>query len=396
MKTLLSKLKQLLGQQKPNETTTEPTIIISQDTIIKIHNKAPVYYDREDVVYLDEIDSYGAMKYNVVKEVLLSENFGVSPMHVALNKIYFQTNLEKHAHNKRAAIKHLSFLSKKLQFDGSSYITELFDLMRKNLPNGEVFNLADYLINPIILVNALNDLGFLEVLNELNPNDPQFSYTDLVQRSKQIFETRSTLEELLTKVMTNDNIPALVSELLNEISNEVDYDKNDLPLFYTTVIYTAIENTASFVGSVVYFALAKYPEFLNKKSHAEIMALSNELLRVYSPNFITFRTALNDVQVRGVNLKKGDLIALFVGAANRDPNAFPSPMEIKFDREEKHLAFGRGRISCIGQFAAFRMALNIIDELSLDTNKLIAVDQEPNYVTQGVVRLSEINVTYGA
>lgn len=396
MKTLLSKLKHLLAQQKPKETPTEPSIIISQDTIIKIHSQAPLYYDKDDVVYLCEIDSYGAMKYNVVKEVLLSESFGASPMHVALNKIYFQTNLEKHAHNKRAAIKHLNFLSKKLHFEGNSYITELFDLMRKNLPKGKIFNLADYLINPIILVNALNDLGFLEVLNELNPHDPQFSYAELVQQSKQIFETRSTLEELLTKVMTSDNIPALVSELLNEISKEVDYDKNDLPLFYTTVIYTAIENTASFIGSVVYFALTKYPEFLNKKSHNEIMALSNELLRIYSPNFITFRTALNDVQVRGVHFKKGDLIALFVGAANRDPNAFPSPMQIKFDREEKHLAFGRGRISCIGQFAAFRMALNIIDELSTDANKLTAMDQEPNYVTQGVVRLSEINVIYSA
>lgn len=394
MKTLLSRLKQLLNEPKPHEVTAEITNPISQDIIIKIHQQANLYYNKEDVIYLDELGSHGAFKYSVVKEVLLSDSFGVSPMHVALNSIYFQTDVEKHAHNKRAAIKHLDFLSKKLQFEGSSYISELFNLMRKELPKKKVFNLADYLINPVILVNALNDLGFLQVLKEFNPFLPQFSYSKLVQKSKEIFESRSTLEELLRRVMTDINIPPLVNELLEEIRKEADYSKKDLPLFYTTVIYTAIENTASFVGSVVYFALAKYPELLDKKSDRQIMALSNELLRIYSPNFITFRTALNDVQVRGTSFKKGDLIALFIGAANRDPAAFENPMEINFQREEKHLAFGRGRISCIGQFAAFRMALNIVNELANDSERLSAVDDKPNYVTQGVVRLSEINVRY--
>ncbi len=369
---------------------------IDQSSLIKIHREAHKYYHKEDFSFFEEINTMGAVKYEVIKEVLLSDDFGVSPMHTALNNIYFQTNLEKHAHNKRAAIKHLEFLSKKLQFTGCAYVAKLFELMRKNLPQGEVFDLADQLINPIILVNALNDLGFLQVLTTFDPDKEEFSYARLVAQSKEIFENRSSLEALMRKVMTEENRPALIKDLLDEIGKEVKWEKEDLPLFYTTVIYTAIENTASFVGSLVYFVLSSYPELLQMKEGnvKQLMALSNEVLRIFSPNFITFRTALKDTEIRGVPFKKGSLIALFIGAANKDPEVFQDAEKIKFDRENKHLAFGRGRISCIGQFAAFRMALNIVGEIAAGAEKLEVINPEPVYVTQGVVRLSAFEVIY--
>lgn len=386
------KMRQALTNRR--SASYQAPVAIPQEVIVRIHESAGGFYSGNDVVFFEEMNAYAAFKYEVVKQILFSDKFGVSPMHVVLNKIYFQTNQERHAHNKRTAIKHLTFLSRKLQDEPNAYLSDVIQTLRGYHAKGRVINLVDELINPAIFINALNDFGFLAILPEFNPQATDFSYQQLIDRTKEIFRDRSELERTLEKVMTADNIPPLIKELLAEISTEDAYTLNELPLFYTTVIYTAIENTASFVSSLVYFVLAKFPHLLNNNDNEQLSELGNELLRIYSPNFVTFRTVLEDMQFNGVNLSKGSLVGLFIGAANTDPQIFPEPKEIRFDRTEKHLAFGRGHISCIGQFAAFRMALNIIRCLSTDADNITLMDAEPNFVTLGVVKLLHINVCY--
>lgn len=394
MTKILSTIRKLFAG---NDITPTPApYVLTQDSIIQIHNSADKYYNLEDLVFFDEIQCYGAVKYEVVKELLFSEKLGVSPMHTALNRIYFQTDQERHSQNKRAAIKHLTFLSKKLQFENNDYLIMVFNIIKKELPKDKVFNLVDAVINPVLLINALNDFGFLNVLPEFDPNRVGFSYNTMVQKSTEIYNNRSVLEKLLEGRMNENNIPHLIQQILDEVSVEGGVDKKELPLFYTTIIYTAIENTSSFVSSLAYFVIKKYPKLFNRNSGVQLMDLGNELLRIYSPNFITFRTALEDIETRGISLKKGDLVALYIGAANRDPLVFNEPMKVQLNRPEKHLAFGRGRISCIGQYAAFRAALNIIKCLSDDADKLMIVDEEPKYVTLGVVKLPTINIIYVA
>jgi cytochrome P450 len=44
----------------------------------------------------------------------------------------------------------------------------------------------------------------------------------------------------------------------------------------------------------------------------------------------------------------GDRATLFLGAANRDPNEFPSPQEFRLDRDLRgHVAFGMGIHCCL-------------------------------------------------
>jgi len=61
------------------------------------------------------------------------------------------------------------------------------------------------------------------------------------------------------------------------------------------------------------------------------------------------RTALRDTVLSGVEIKEGDALALYYGAANRDPEAFPEPERFDVGRTpNEHIAFGGGVHFCLG------------------------------------------------
>jgi biflaviolin synthase len=59
------------------------------------------------------------------------------------------------------------------------------------------------------------------------------------------------------------------------------------------------------------------------------------------------RIALEDVGIRGVRIRAGDAVYVSYLAANRDPDVFPFPETIDFDRSPNpHVSFGSGPHSC--------------------------------------------------
>jgi len=84
-------------------------------------------------------------------------------------------------------------------------------------------------------------------------------------------------------------------------------------------------------------------------SHAPDETGVEELLRFESPLHLFTRYALEDVELNGVRLKQGDQIGLLLGAANRDPAAFPDPDRLDLARTPNpHVAFGAGIHFCVG------------------------------------------------
>lgn len=83
-----------------------------------------------------------------------------------------------------------------------------------------------------------------------------------------------------------------------------------------------------------------------------INAQVEELLRVFSVTF-SGRTVAQDIEMRGVQLKKGDKITSILPACNFDPDVFPNPTEVNFHRPKKIiLAFTVGVHSCMGAHLA--------------------------------------------
>ena len=75
----------------------------------------------------------------------------------------------------------------------------------------------------------------------------------------------------------------------------------------------------------------------------------DELLRYVSPVQRTMRYALEDVELGGKLLRKGERVFAILGAANRDPRVFQDPDRLDLTRSRNlHVAFGKGIHFCLG------------------------------------------------
>jgi cytochrome P450 len=94
-----------------------------------------------------------------------------------------------------------------------------------------------------------------------------------------------------------------------------------------------------------------------------------ELLRLYAPNQGFARTATRDLEVRGRAIHEGEMAALVLPSANRDPEVFAEPEEFRLGRSPNpHLAFGHGPHKCAGAAVA-RSELRIaLEELLARTS----------------------------
>ena len=77
----------------------------------------------------------------------------------------------------------------------------------------------------------------------------------------------------------------------------------------------------------------------------------NETVRCVSPVIHMRRTTLEETEINGQRIGAHEKIALWYGAANRDPAIFENPDEFNILRKnaDKHLAFGIGRHTCLGK-----------------------------------------------
>jgi hypothetical protein len=74
-----------------------------------------------------------------------------------------------------------------------------------------------------------------------------------------------------------------------------------------------------------------------------------EVLRFEPPTSGTQRIASRDLEIGGCPVGAGQVAAVMIGAANRDPAAFPEPDRFDIGRRDgPHIAFGGGPHLCIG------------------------------------------------
>ena len=78
---------------------------------------------------------------------------------------------------------------------------------------------------------------------------------------------------------------------------------------------------------------------------------ANEVFRYNASNQFTWRLAKEPTEIGGVKIDEGQAVALFIGAANRDPSVFEQPNNFDLDRPNsgRHLTFGSGLHACLGR-----------------------------------------------
>jgi unspecific monooxygenase len=104
-----------------------------------------------------------------------------------------------------------------------------------------------------------------------------------------------------------------------------------------------------------------------------------ELLRFDPPLHLFTRYVLEDVEIKGVGLRRGERLGLMLGAANHDPAVFPDPGRLKLTRMPNlHLSFGAGIHFCIGAPLA-RLEMRIALPILLARLPGLALAEPPRY-----------------
>lgn len=110
------------------------------------------------------------------------------------------------------------------------------------------------------------------------------------------------------------------------------------------------ETTTNLIGNGLELLL-RFPEQRQRliDDPALIKPAVEEFLRYESSNQLGNRRVTQDTEIDGVAIPDGALIALCIGAANRDPDVFAEPDHLDIGRSpNRHLAFASGAHACVG------------------------------------------------
>ena len=147
------------------------------------------------------------------------------------------------------------------------------------------------------------------------------------------------------------------------------------------------ETTTNLIGNGT-LALLRHPDQLAalRGDPALIPSAVEELLRFDSPVQVDLRSALEDCDVNGFPLRRGDNVVMLLGAANRDPDRFPAPDRLDVAREQNHLAFGRGIHHCLGAPLARLEGRVVLETLIERFGSLRLLDDRPAFRNSVVLR----------
>lgn len=216
-----------------------------------------------------------------------------------------------------------------------------------------------------------NDEGLL--------SDEQLSMTDVLTRFNELLvplieDRRANPTDDLISAIVNSDIdgkPVSTEELIG----------------YLTIVVTAGHDTtsASLAGGLL--ALMENPDQMQKlRDNPELIpAAVEEIFRWVSPVKHFGRTAVEDVEVGGQLIPKGDSLMLLFASGCRDEDVVSDPDTFSVERERnKHMAFGFGPHMCMGRYLA-KMELEAYLRELLPRLDSVELNGEPKYLASNLV-----------
>jgi cytochrome P450 len=141
-----------------------------------------------------------------------------------------------------------------------------------------------------------------------------------------------------------------VSRLVRLAGEHLVASDSELAGYCAFFFTAAAENTAIAISASA-LMLLQNPQLRIRLRDDPLLvpAAVRELVRLVTPAQFVVRQSKSDLDVGGQTIRAGQAIILMLGAANRDPEAFPNPDEIDLDRSgPEALSFSVGAHRCLG------------------------------------------------
>jgi cytochrome P450 len=180
----------------------------------------------------------------------------------------------------------------------------------------------------------------------------------------------------------------LISILVGAETGEEGLQPVEVVMFALLLLVAGNETTTNLIGNTV-SALLAHPEQLAlvRGEPALVPALVEEGLRYDSPVQLLFRRVRREVEIAGVRIPAGAVVAPMVGSANRDPEQFERPDAFDVRRDTQgHLAFGFGVHFCLGASLARLEARAALEALIPELPGRAGAGSEPEWIDSFLLR----------
>ena len=246
------------------------------------------------------------------------------------------------------------------------------DLLARFVPRGECDLVADYAVPlPVGVIAELlgidrerhadfkrwSDAAMRAVFDSPGPAEGE-------QLGQALAEMNDYVEQAIAARRSRPG-DDLIGTLLRAESQEGALTGDEVKLFVFTLLVAGNVTTTHLIGNAM-LALLSHPSELAKltRTPSLVPQLVEEALRYDAPVQFTLRTATRDVELAGVTIPHGAMVAPISASANRDDRVFPDPDRFDVTRPAKdQLAFGHGIHFCLGAALARLEARVAFEEL---------------------------------
>ncbi|MFR9749583.1 cytochrome P450 [Nocardia sp. 004] len=155
------------------------------------------------------------------------------------------------------------------------------------------------------------------------------------------------LARLRRQLRDNPDLDGIMANVIRE------GDLTDFELKATMALLLAagFDTTTNLIGNGI-VALLGNPDQLAylQKNPDQWNNAVEEILRYDPPVQMVGRVATETVNINGRSLQRGEIAALLIGGANRDPEVFdqPAKFDVARDNARQHISFSGGVHSCLG------------------------------------------------
>ena len=198
----------------------------------------------------------------------------------------------------------------------------------------------------------------------------------------------------LAAVRRRDPRDDLLTGLVSAELGGARLGERELLSMLSLLLIAGNETTTNLIGNLVLQLDAQPGELRRLRATPDLVPRAiEEVLRYDGPVQATFRTATRDTEVAGEKLREGELLLVWLGAANRDEAEFPDGERFDVARDpNRHLTFGFGVHFCLGANLARLEARVALEELLAQTREFARRDlapppRHPSFILRGPRRL---------
>ncbi|KZS53589.1 steroid C27-monooxygenase [Mycobacterium kansasii] len=186
--------------------------------------------------------------------------------------------------------------------------------------------------------------------------DPEFAHVDPKASSVELISYAMKMAEDKAKNPGDDIVTQLIEA-------DIDGEKLSDDEFGFFVVMLAVAGNETSRNSITQgmMAFADYPEQWELYKNERPETAADEIVRWATPVTCFQRTALQDYELSGVQIKKGQRVVMFYRSANFDEEVFEDPYTFNISRNPNpHVGFGgTGAHYCIGANLA-RLTINLM------------------------------------